>query len=73
MLGLDPSRHDLFGVDLMILRTPSSEMVRKEANLVLWELVTGGSTSEDNNPDLSLVILSVKYLPKVMIKLLMVV
>ena len=35
--------------------------------------MTGGLTPVDNNPDLSLAILSVKYLPKVLIKLLMVV
>ena len=32
MLGLYQN-HDLFGVDLMILRTSSSDMVRKETNL----------------------------------------
>ena len=56
----------------MILRTSSSEMVLKKTNLFLWKLVTGGSTSVDNNPDLSLGILSGKYQPKVFIKLLMV-
>ena len=33
MLGLE--LHDLFGVDLIIIRTSSSDMVRKETNLFL--------------------------------------
>ena len=65
--------HDLFGVDLVILRTSSSDMVRKETNLFLQKPETGGSASVDSSPDLSLAILSAKYLPKVLIKLLMLV
>ena len=74
--GIGSKSHDLFGVDLMILRTSSSDMVWKEINLFLYEREMGGgggATSVDNNPDLSLAILSVKYLAKVLIRLLMVV
>ena len=34
-VGMGSRSHDLFGVDFMILRTSSSDMVRKETNLFL--------------------------------------
>ena len=57
----------------MILKTLSYDMVLKEANLFLQEPERLGSGSIDNSPDLSLAILSAKYLPKVLVKLLIVV
>ena len=56
---------DLFSVDIMFFRISSSDMVWKETE-------TEGSASVDNNPDLSLALLSAKYLPKVLVKLLIV-
>ena len=55
-VGIGSKSHDLFGVDFMILRTSSSDMVRKETNLFLSEFETGESASVDSNPDLSLAI-----------------
>ena len=34
-VGIGSKSHDLFGVDFMILRTSSSDMVWKETNLFL--------------------------------------
>ena len=34
-VAMGSKSHDLFGVDFMILRTSSSDMVRKETNLFL--------------------------------------
>ena len=34
-VGIGSKSHDLFGVDFMILRTSSSDMVPKETNLFL--------------------------------------